>query len=79
MESGRPGVDAMMLTRLFARCKSWRCKAEIALDRVPGFYFIVDELKYDGSSFQLACKECGKSHNYKLRDVIVRRGGDAIR
>jgi hypothetical protein len=69
----------MMLTRLFAQCKSWRCKAEIRLDDTPGFYFIGNELKYEGSSFHLACKECGKSHRYKLRDVIVRRGADAIR
>ncbi len=69
----------MMLTRLFAPCKSWRCKAEISLDDVPGFYFMGNELKYEGSSFRLTCKQCGKSHGYKLRDVIVRRGGDAIR
>jgi hypothetical protein len=68
----------MMLTRLFTKCKSWRCKAEIALDGIPGFYFRGDELKYEGSSFRVACKGCGKSHKYKLRDVIVRRGGDAI-
>ena len=69
----------MMLTRLFVQCKSWRCKAEMNLDDVPGFYFWGDELQYEGSSFCVACKECGKSHKYKLRNVIVRRGGDAIR
>lgn len=69
----------MMLTRLFAPCKSWRCKAEISLDDVSGLYFIVDELKYDGgSSFRLTCKECGKSHRYKVRDVVVLRGADAV-
>lgn len=69
----------MMLIRLFAPCKSWRCKAEISLDDVSGFYFIADELKYEGPAFRLTCKKCGKSHKYKLRDVIVRRGADAIR
>ena len=69
----------MMLTRLFAKCKSWRCPAEVSLDDVPGFYFWGDELKYEGSSFRLTCKACGKSHTYKLRHVIVRRGADAIR
>ena len=64
----------MMLTLLLVRCKSWRCKAEISVENVPGFYFIAKELKYEGSPFRLTCKECGKSHTYKLRDVIVRRG-----
>ena len=68
-----------MLTRLFAKCKSWTCKAEISLDEVKGFYFWGNELKFEGSSFRVVCKECGKSHKYKLRDVIVRRGADALR
>jgi len=70
----------MMLTLLIVHCKSWRCKAEIRLDDVTGLYFWGDELKYEGgSSFRLACKQCGKSHKYKVRDVIVLRGGDAVR
>ena len=69
----------MMLIRLFAKCKTWRCKAEISLEETPGFYFWGKELKYEGSSFRVACKACGKSHRYTLRNVIVYRGGDAIR
>ena len=68
----------MMLAHLFAKCKSWRCKAEINLDETPGFYFYGHELRYDATSFSVNCNECGKSHSYKLGDVIVRRDGDAV-
>ena len=69
----------MMVTRLCAKCKTWRCKAEISLGGTPGFYFRGEDLKYEGSSFRATCKACGKSHRYTLRNGIVYRGGEAVR
>jgi len=68
----------MTLRRIFAKCKTWRCRAEIRLDDVAGFYFYGDELRYDGPPFLVTCKECGKCRSYTLQDVIVLRGGDVF-
>jgi hypothetical protein len=68
-----------ILTRLFVRCRTWRCRKDIPLDKVPGFFFRADELVYEGPPLALTCAACGKVHQYKLKDVVVRRGADALR
>lgn len=69
----------MMLTRLFVRCKTWRCGADICLERVPGFYFWGNDLRYEGATpLRVTCGACLKTHRYKLRHVTVRYGGDAL-
>jgi hypothetical protein len=68
-----------ILTRLFVRCRTWRCGKDISLDDVPGFYFLADELVYEGPPLSLTCAACGKAHAYQLSDVVVRRGADALR
>jgi len=68
----------MILTRVFAKCKTWRCKAEISLDETPGFYFYGHQLRYDAPDFRATCEKCGKTHSYKLEHVIVRRDADAV-
>lgn len=68
-----------ILTRLFVRCRTWRCRKDIGLDPVPGFYFWDKELRYEGPvPVRVQCGACRKTHSYKLRDVMVRYGGDAI-
>ena len=37
----------MMLKRIFAKCKTWRCRAEISLDEIPGFYFYGNDDLHD--------------------------------
>ena len=70
----------VMLTRLFVRCRTWRCRADINLEGVPGFYFWGKELRYEGPSpLRVTCGACHKTRTYKLRDVTVRYGGDALR
>ncbi len=49
------------------------------MNETPGFYFYGHELRYEGASpLRLSCSQCGKSHNYKLRDVIVRPGEEDL-
>ena len=69
----------MELAHLFAKCKSWGCSSEISLDDIPGFYFYGHELRYDAAAFRVTCRECGKNHKYKLCDVVVCRGEEALR
>ncbi len=66
-------------TRLFVRCRTWRCRKDVHLDGVPGFYFWDKELRYEGAvPLRVTCSACGKTHQYKLRDVTVRYGGEAL-
>jgi hypothetical protein len=68
-----------IFTRLFVRCRTWRCRKDIGLDPVPGFYFWGAELRYEGPSpLRVTCSACRKSHIYKLSDVMVRQAGDAV-
>lgn len=67
-----------ILTRLFVRCRTWRCKADLRLDDVPGFYFLGGELVYEGSPFRLTCPACRKAHRYTLQDVTVRYASEAL-
>ena len=68
----------MELAHLLVNCKSWGCSSEISLDEIPGFYFYGHELRYDASSFRVTCQECGKTHKYKMCDVIVHRLAEAV-
>jgi hypothetical protein len=69
-----------IFTRLFVRCKTWRCRTDVHLDGVPGFYFWANELRYEGPApLRVTCSACRKTHSYKLSDVTVRYGGDALR
>ncbi len=66
-------------TRLFVRCRTWRCRADINLEGVPGFYFRGNELRYEGPTpLRVTCSACRKTHQYKLRDVTVRYAGEAL-
>lgn len=67
-----------ILTRLFVQCSTWRCKAELRLEDVPGFYFWADKLRYEGPAFRLTCPSCRKTHRYTLQDVTVRYASEAL-
>ncbi|HUB20568.1 MAG TPA: hypothetical protein VL990_18145 [Acidobacteriaceae bacterium] len=67
-------------TRLFVRCRTWRCREDINLQDIPGFYFWGKELKYEGPvPLRVTCGACYKTHKYKLKDVTVRYAADALR